>query len=195
MSTNSKSLNPGHPPPSFLSRVLSKKWLRYLLLGAAFIVVIGLCFLPEVISISWHLVHGKSAQFHQWEVPVPKGWWAFTREGSLVVQKMNDSADRDSEMTVNDLGLPIGATYDSEKQRSALVEQMSKVGYVQVEEQLTRLAGEGCFCLSFSAARDPHRIRITCDVPNHRLFVYFAGNRTYAPIFYSIIHGVTKRAS
>src|ERR1700680_4828022 len=31
--------------------------------------------LPEVLSASWHFLHGNSVRFGAWEVPVPWGWY------------------------------------------------------------------------------------------------------------------------
>jgi hypothetical protein len=173
---------------------LRRKWLRYLLLGAALLTVVVVCFLPEVISTGWHLVHGNSARFHNWEVPVPKGWWAFTAQGSLIVQEIHKSVDRDSEVIVQDLRLPAGITYNYEKHKTSSVEYMSKEGYRLVEDRKTRLAGEECFCLSFSQINNTERRRITCEVPNHRLFLSFVGDPGDATVFYSIIEHITQRA-
>jgi len=69
---------------------------------------------------SWHLAHGNSANSHQWKVPVPMEWWAYTRQGTLIVSKMQKSADLDSHVIVSDL--PDKKSYDEDKFKRSLIE-------------------------------------------------------------------------
>ncbi len=178
--------------PSFITR--HQKVFTYLLVCAALLIACGVFFLPEVVSVYWHVVHGKSARFHEWEVPVPMGWRAFAGEGTLIVQKMNRSVDRDSEVVVG--GLPESGFYDYEKRKGSLIEIISKDGYQFVEERKVRVAGAEGYCFSFSPIHNagPGRIRITCDVPQRRLFLDFTGDPAHAAVFDSIIQHITPTA-
>jgi hypothetical protein len=173
--------------PSFITR--HQKVFAYLLVCAALLAVCGVFFLPEVVSAYWHIVHGKSARFHEWEVPVPMGWWAFAGEGTLIVQKMNRSVGRDSAVVVGDL--PESGFYDYEKRKGSLIEIISKDGYRLVEERKVRVAGGEGYCFSFSSIHNAGRIRIACDVPQRRLFLDFTGGPAHAAVFDSIIQHIT----
>jgi hypothetical protein len=177
--------------PSFIIRY--QKVFAYLLVCAALLTVCFVFFLPQVVSVYWHVVHGKSARFHEWEVPVPMGWWAFDGEGTLIVERMNRSVGRDSAVIVGDL-LESGF-YDYQKRKNALVETISKDGYQFVEERKFRVAGGEGYCFSFSATHNAERMRITCDVPQRRLFLDFAGTLANTAVFYSIIQHITPTAS
>jgi hypothetical protein len=180
---------------AYLPPILRKKWFCVLMLAAAFLAFASIFLLPEVVSTAWHLVHGNSARFRVLEIPVPDGWWAFTSKGTLIVQKMERSTNQDSEVIVNDLPLPAGEVYDYDKEKTLSVKRMLKEGYRLQEERMSHMAGEDCFCLFFSDVRDTRRIRITCDIPNYRLFLYFVGDHRYAPVFDSITQHILKRDS
>jgi hypothetical protein len=172
--------------------VLRKKWLCYFLVVVAFLTVGGVFFLGSVVSTAWHLVHGNSARFHQWDVPVPPRWWAFMGNGMLIVQHMRNSADSHSEIIFGDLPLSVGGTYDYEKQKKSLVQYMSKKGYQFLNESKVRLANEDSYCISFSDPHSTKRIHVTCDVPNYRLLISFAGGGGDAPVFYAVIQNVKR---
>jgi hypothetical protein len=123
-------------------RSLRRKWPVYILIGAACLSLGAAFFLPEVVPIGWHILHGKSAQFHQWDIPVPWGWWAFREQGQVILQKMRRPVDRDSEV-IFDEPLPADREpYGYDKQKYSLAEHMLKEGYRLTEERRTRLAGE-----------------------------------------------------
>ena len=73
---------------------MSRSWAA--LLASLFIalVLVGLFLEPEIVSTYWHLRFGNFTKFHEWRIPVPKGWWAFTKEDQLIVQKMRRFYDR-----------------------------------------------------------------------------------------------------
>lgn len=175
--------------PSFITR--HQKAFIYLLVCAALLVVCSVFFLPEVVSAYWHVLYGKSARFREWEVPVPMGWWAFAGEGTLIVQRMNRSVGRDSEVVVGDL--PESGFYDYERRKGTLIEIISKDGYQFVGERKVRVAGAEGYCFSFSPIHNagPGRIRITCDVPQRGLFLDFVGAPAHITVFDSIIQHIT----
>jgi hypothetical protein len=53
-----------------------------------------------------------------------------------------------------------------------------------------RLAGGEGYCYSFSPIHNAGHIRITCDVPQRRLFIDFSGAAAYAVAFDSIIQHI-----
>ena len=169
-----------------------RKVFACLLVCAALLTVCGVFFLPEVVSAYWHVLHGKSARFHEWEVPVPMGWWAFPGEGTLIVQKIDRSLNRVSAVVVGDL--PESGFYDYEKRKAGLIAAISKDGYQFVEERNVMVAGAEGYCFSFSPIHNAgaRRIRITCDVPQRRIFLDFAGASAHAAAFDSIIQHITS---
>jgi hypothetical protein len=173
------------------SKIRHRKLFAYLLVCAAPLAACGVFFLPEVVSVYWHVVHGKSARFHEWRVPVPMGWWAFAGEGKLIIQRMNRSVDRDSTVVVGDL--PESGFYDYEKRKRSLIETISKGGYQFVEERKVGVAGGEGYCFVFAPIHNAGhiRIRITCDVPQRRLFIDFSGAAAHAATFDSIIQHIT----
>jgi hypothetical protein len=174
-----------------LTLISRKNWRSYTLVAVAFLIVAAIFFLPVLVPAGWHLVHGDFARFQLWEVPVPKGWWAFTRKGTLIVQKMEKFSNRDSQVIINDLPVSTGS-YDYEKEKNSLVQHYSKQGYRFLGERQTRVDGKECFCLSFLDPNDRENIKISCDVPRYRLLIYFEGNSNFAVVFDAIIQEIRR---
>ena len=143
---------------------------------------------------SWHLAHGNSANFHQWKVPVPKEWWAYTRQGTLIVSKMQKSADLDSHVIVSDL--PDKKSYDEDKFKRSLIENyISGKEYRFLEERKTRLGDHEGYCLFFPSVSNTERLLVACEIPDYRLSVNFVGDRAYISNFNLILRGITRKGA
>jgi hypothetical protein len=147
-------------------------------------------FLPEFTSCGWHLLHGTSAKFGAWKIPVPWGWWTIKREDSLGIQKMARWGDSDSEILVLPLKLPPTYGILHEKWKDKFIEIQSREGYVFSFEKDIQLDGEMSSCLTFTAANNSKRQRIECEFPIHRLSLEYTGDKSYSQIFDSVVQRV-----
>jgi len=151
--------------------------------------------LPEVVSLGWHLTHGNFASFHEWGVPVPWGWTAFTTEDTLVVQRMHRFGFRSgafSQVMVVPQGFPPNYKFEPEQWQKITIENQLKHGFRFVSSSRIRLDGKDGFCFAFAALQDAQRRRITCDFPDLNLSVGFIGDQSYASTLDSIIKHITK---
>ena len=178
--------------PGFLRRFLRRKSLCYFLIGAATLSIACLVFLNKVFPYTWHLVHGNSANFHQWRVPVPKEWWAYARQGALIVSNMQKSADLDSHVLVSDL--PDKRLYDQEQFKRSLIENLiSRKEYRFLEERKIRLGDYEGYCLFFSSTSNAQRLLVNCEIPDSKLSINFDGDRAYISNFNIILQGLSLR--
>jgi hypothetical protein len=181
-----------HKPPGLLRRFLRRKWLCYFLIGAASLSVGCVLFLNKAFPYAWHLVRGDSANFHQWKVPVPKEWWAYTRQGTLIISNMQKSADLDSHVVVSDL--PDKGSYDEEKFKRSLIENYtSRKEYRLGEERKTRLGAHEGYCLFFPSVSNAERLLVACEIPDDKLSVNFDGNLAYISNFNLILQRIALR--
>jgi hypothetical protein len=178
--------------PGFLRRFLRRKSLCYFLIGAATLSIACLLFLNKVFPYAWHLVRGNSANFHQWRVPVPKEWWAYTRQGTLIVSNLQESAGLDSHVVVIDL--PDKKSYDEEKFKQSLIENyISRKEYRFLEERTTRLGDHEGYCLFFRSVSNTERLLVACEIPDYKLSINFDGDRAYISSFNIILQGISLR--
>jgi hypothetical protein len=147
-------------------------------------------FLPEVVSVGWHLFYGKFAKFGVWEFPVPQGWWAIKGKDTLVIQKMARWDMSDSEIIVLLLNFRPSDTIVREKWENAYTETESKDGYDFSSEREFRLDGETSLCLVFTAKSNAERRRIECAFPIHRLLIEYTGDKANFRDFDSVIQHV-----
>lgn len=170
---------------------LSKKKLAA---GVAIILTLLTCvFLPEVDSLVWHLIHGKIARFHEWEVSVPWGWSAMTNEDTLIVQRMHRFNFRSSQVVVAPLTFP--PTFEFGRWKRATIQTQLKRGFRFISEHKIRLDNKDGFCFAFAAVQNPQRLWITCDVPELHLSVGFIGHETDASVLDLIIQHITRTKS
>lgn len=166
--------------------------------SAIILTLLACVFLPEVVSLLWHLTHGTSASFQQWQVPVPWGWRAFGTEQMLIVQRMHRFYYRPgafSQVIIVPLVFPPDFKFNYEKWKALAIDKELRSGHQFVSERRILLSGQEGYCFSFSESQDPQRLSIRCDVPGHELSFGFAGDKTYAPTFDSIIQRVKRRGT
>jgi hypothetical protein len=150
-------------------------------------------FLPEVVSASWHLLHGNSVQLGPWEVPVPWGWRGRTVNDSVDVGRMETRTQDEetvSDVIVGNLNLPVGTAIDSEKWKSASIEESLKHGYRFLSENNLRLDREVGQCLTFASVDHPKRLQIHCIFPTHGLDIQYIGSEAHSSALNSIIEGI-----
>jgi hypothetical protein len=174
-------------PPAY-SR--SKAWIAYSLVSLAFLTFCGLFFMPELVSNVWHLFHGSSAKFHGWVVPVPRGWWAFERDGTLVIQKMQREAGDDSVVVLAPMVFDQNKGFEYEKWKGAIAQTKIGEGYQFLTEYKITLDNQEGFCLSFAKIKNNTRLSITCIVPGRHVFLEFYGDKAWSSSFDTIIEHV-----
>jgi hypothetical protein len=161
--------------------------ILYVLLALLLLTTGGLIFFPEVVATGWHVVHGNSVKFHESVVPVPRGWWSFTHDDTLIIQKIQKKTDEDPMVIVGPFELAQGAVLDYDKLKTTVIDNKVKAGYQFVSESKITLGTHESLCLSFVANDSRHRLSIVCVVPDLHLTVMFTGNQTFQPDFDSII--------
>jgi hypothetical protein len=174
-----------------------RKQLCYVLCAAAALAAVGVVCFPEVVSAAWHLTHGKSVRFHQLQVPVPWGWWAFQRDEMLLIQKTERISSRrgDSLVIVSPSSFPSNYGTVYEKARSAMAEIQFKQGYRFVSEYRIQVQGHEGHCLSFESDQNKQPLRIICDIPDLSVFFEFQGEGIYASVFQQIMQTATISAA
>jgi hypothetical protein len=166
---------------------------RWTLLLIACLIVVA-AFLPELVGASWHLVHGNSAHYRDWDIPVPTGWFAVNQGESLAVERMLRFALwQDAPMVVF---LPVHVTSNYVFDRNVWEEEQVKIqvkkGYRLSSTRDIQVAGQAGYCWEFAQAADPARLWITCVLPAERLSADFSGDRSYAAAFYALLPGIVR---
>lgn len=157
---------------------------------AIFLTVLMCVFLPEVTALGWHLSHGNSVTFHEWDVPVPTGWRSFTKDDDLYIQRMHRFyfVDRGfSQVVITTL---VSGISNSQAQKKSLVEHAAGQRYQFLGEHKIRLKSQDGYCLSFATVKNLQRIWITCDVPEVGLSLNFMGDQVYAPTLDFVIERI-----
>jgi len=168
----------------------SRTRIAYSLVSLALLTICGLFFLPELVSNVWHLIHGSSAKFHEWVVPVPRGWWAFDRDGTLVIQKMQRDANDDAVVILAPMVFDQSQVFDYEKWKGAITRSKVAEGYQFLTGYGITLDKQEGFCLSFAKTKDNTRVSITCIVPGRHIFIGFDGDKAWSSSFDTIIQQV-----
>lgn len=173
MSTNSKPFNPGHPPRLLATIVV--------------LIFFALLFQPEAVSIYWHLRFGDTTEFHGWVIRIPSGWWAFTGNDQLVIQKMDRFYQRDEseEIIVGPLNPPKPVALDALK--NAVTQMYVNKGSALQEDRPIHLGPEKGYCLHFSPNKGEKQFRITCDSLDAQLSLDYFGHPSDSQTFYSVI--------
>lgn len=149
--------------------------------------MLGTFFLPELVSAFWHLRHGKSVTFHGWMIPVPSGWWAYTYEDKLIIQKMTRVYEhiRSPEVIIlplNSRGIVNDAAFGQQ-----LIRDFSKNGYSLQLKKAFKLAGNTVSCFEFADAAHQRNVRISCWSLDSGLSLDFLGYKHNVPVFYSVV--------
>jgi len=157
---------------------------------AIFLTLMICAFLPEVVALGWHLFHGNSAKFHEWDVPVPTGWRSFTKDDDLYILRMHRFyfVDRGlSQVVITTLRSTLSGISNYQTRKKSLVEHAGEQGYQFLGEHKIRLKSQDGYCLSFATAKNSQRLWITCDVPGVGLSLDFMGDHIYAPVLDLVI--------
>jgi len=176
---------------------MSQKSIRsriVLLLGSVLILLLvcGSFFLPEIVSTYWHVRFGDSTTFHGWRIPVPRGWYAATRNDLLIIQKTTRFYDSDDAPTITPDILSPGKPVDPERLKQASIQVISRQGYLFQEERPFRIGTDSGYCLHFTADKDRKHIHIICDSLSAQLSVGYFGPNSAIQTFYSVV-GQIKR--
>lgn len=169
--------------------------LRAVLLLAAFL-ILAFCaafFLPKIISTLWHLRHGDSITFHRWRIPVPRGWYAVTRDDYLIIQKMTRFYDGEDAPTISPGILSPAKPIDPERLKQASIQMISKKGYIFQEERPLQIGTDPGYCLHFTADKDHKNIRISCDLLSAHLSVDYFGQGSETQTFYSVVGQIRRQ--
>lgn len=169
---------------------MARKYLHLRVIIASFVllsIILGLFFEPEIVSIYWHARFGSSASFAGWKIPVPRGWWAFTHEQQLVVQKMRRFYERGDPAGIIVETLSPSNAVLPEDLKEALIQANSKKGYAFQEQRPIHIGTKGGECLHFSADKGDQVVHITCNSLPAHLALDLYGRSSDIQTFYSVI--------
>jgi hypothetical protein len=150
-------------------------------------VILTSIFLPEFASAGWHLLHGNSAKFLVWEVPVPWEWRELKGDNFIVIQKIGRWNNPPSDVIVTTLDQPGVSVIDHEQWKRAIIETELKRGHLFMSENQFQLDGEAGFCLTFAGNEDSERLWIDCNFAIHRLSIGYIGTKDHSQILNLII--------
>ena len=144
-------------------------------------------FLPEVAAAGWHLLHGNSAKYLVWEVPVPWGWREHQGNNSILIQKTGRWANSHFDVYVAALDEHGITEIDDERWKGAYIETERNHGRSFVSESQLQLDGEAGFCLTFAEHENPDSLWVNCHFPIHRLSIGYVGSTDHSQILNLII--------
>jgi hypothetical protein len=144
-------------------------------------------YFPEVATTGYHLLHGGSTRFHEWVIPVPRGWWTFKHDESLIVQKIRQKAADDPIVVIGPFTLAQGSVFNQEKSKTALIKTEAGRGYKFLTQNIVNLGLYTGVCFWFAARENSHRLSTTCVIPEGKLSVTFVGDQNYRTEFNEII--------
>lgn len=147
----------------------------------------GLFFEPEIVSAYWHLEFGNAATIHGWTVPVPKGWSALTQGDELIVYKMRRFYDRREPLSIIVGTLRPSKPVEPEVLKTALIHTISNQGYVFQEAQSIQIGASPGYCLHFTSAKDPKRVRIRCESVTAQVSLDLFGRQSEIQSFYFVL--------
>ncbi len=168
----------------------STRWGLFLILT----LLLAAAFLPELAGAGWHILHGNSAHYLDWDIPVPTGWFALRQGEGLAVQRMLRLALWKQAPTA--VFLPVHVTsryvFDRDVWRQEQVKIQARQGYQLAASRDIAMGGQAAYCWEFVRVEDPGRWWITCVSPAERLSADFTGDRAYAAAFYAILPQITR---
>ena len=146
-------------------------------------------FIPEIVTTYWHSRFGDSTTFHQWKVPVPKGWFAFTREDLLIIQKPTRFFESENAPTIS-LALSRPADpVDPDVLKDITIRANSTNGYALQEDKPIQAGNNYGYCLDFRSDSHKDSVRISCYLPVPHLFVdFFSGPSETQTLYYLVEH-------
>jgi hypothetical protein len=169
--------------------------------GWAFLVVTALlalvaAFLPDLVGAGWRLIYGPSVRFKDWEIRVPRGWFAIHQGEGVTVERMVHLALWQVPPTAVFLPVHVLQRFVFEQQvwQQQQVAIQAARGYQFNRGHAEVVAGKPGYCWEFSAAKDPRRLWVTCLFPADRISVDFSGTPAYLPAFYSILPAITRES-
>ena len=173
---------------------LTRSWVR-LLSGTLLVILLTLpFFIPEIVSTYWHLRFGDSTTFHEWKVPVPKGWFAFTREDLLVLQKATRFFETEDAPTISFALLPPGGPVDPRVLKEITISTNSKKGYAFQEDKPIEAGNNPGYCLSFRGAEGKNTVRISCYLSAGHLFVDLFSGPSETQTLYTVVEHISPAA-
>lgn len=144
--------------------------------------------LPQVISVAWHLAHGRTVTYRSWEVSVPFGWYARSRGEILSVERMSEipwQKQSSIEFQPVHFARNFPFSYDLFAKEQALT--LRSDGYLLLAQRDIQVAGKDGRCWTFRDKRNANQLWIACIVPSDFTSADFIGNKSYADDFFSLL--------
>ena len=166
-----------------------------MLAGAVIAALLAIAiFLPELVGLGWHAVHGKAAQYRGWRIPVPSGWFAMRHGESLTLERMLHIPIRQMTPTVVFLPMHVGknAPFDPNIWADVQIEIQSRRGYRLASTREISMTGVRGYCWEFVKSGDRSSWWITCLAPSEDLSADYSGRQAFVGAFYSILPDIRR---
>ncbi|MFZ0336319.1 MAG: hypothetical protein WBD21_08835 [Candidatus Acidiferrales bacterium] len=167
-------------------KITGKSRTGFLVILASLLVAAVL--LPQLVSVGWHLAHGRTVNYRTWKVSVPLGWYAMSRGEGMSVERMSELPWQQNPVATF---LPVHFTkaypfrYDLFAEEQART--MRGMGYLLAEQRNVQVAGKGGRCWTFNSRKSNDQLWITCIVPKDLTSADYEGSKAYANDFFSLL--------
>ena len=149
--------------------------------------IVVACFFPQLVGTYWHLRHGNSIEFHEWTIPVPRGWWPQTDGSQLVIQKMTWNYDRNDSTVIEVLTMNYSQPVHIDALKKAVLNQMSRDGYAFRGDRDVDIGSSPGYCAKFVNDTRHRNIHIACWSLKNHLSLDLLGYARDVQTFYSVI--------
>ena len=156
--------------------------------------IIAVAFLPECVSLVWHVRFGQAVQFRAYLIPVPWPWWAFRGAADdLVVQRMRrGDPDADSEIMIYPLDPRIGHEVAIESYENALANRTVLEGYAETGRNIATASGSSATCVEFTSTKRGGTVAAKCVALSVGLRLDFVGRPAELHVLYDIMKSIRK---
>ena len=167
-----------------------------LLGGVLALAVVSIVFLPETVSLGWHLLHGNRATFKGVSMPVPFGWWAACGADTLSISKLSHSLLGETQgqfITVIPLHLPSSLGPDDPRLSAGTIETQVKAGYTLLSQIRVLVEGENATCYVFRGSENTESVRAICQFAPLDLYVNYVGTERDLATLRRVLSGTRRR--
>lgn len=162
---------------------------------------------PATIGDAWHLFNGKAAVYRGWTVPVPKGFFAFERNGSLSLGRFRrislTPGRRFDLILIADPDLKTQFVYDRDFRKYEQLEAASanRMGLIESATRVLRVGKSIRYCVEFRRSdldlnyADTPEVEISCFIDGEDTTITYWGRRMFTSEVYSITQNMSKMST
>lgn len=166
---------------------LPMKAATKLKISAAAILLLGAICLPEVVSAAWHMVHGRTVDYRQWEVKVPFEWYAVRHGEVMSVERMTRLPWNKPEAEFQPMHFGKAYHFQYEVYGKSQAQALQGKGYLLQGQRDIQIAGKAGMCWTFNKYKEDDHLWIACIVPTDLTAADYIGDKAYADEFFSFL--------